>query len=699
MSADWMFGDYKILKKIATGGTAEIFLAKRVGARGFEKLLAIKRVLPQFSENEDFISMFIDEARLAAQLNHRNIVQIYDFGSQQGSFYIAMEYVFGKDVRTVLRKSVEKQKQLPVAQAAYVIAEAARGLEYAHTLKDPFGNPLKIIHRDVSPQNILLSYEGGVLLADFGIAKAASTSAETRAGVLKGKILYMSPEQAWGQPVDRRSDLFSLGVVFYEMIACQRVFDAESEFTLLEKVRNACVEFPPEIFGKIPEPVVGFLKKALKKDPEERYQSAHEMRVDLENFLLTCQETSGERALSDYLKDLFQEEIEEEKKVVVESTQGPDEETPPLASGPEATFQERVLLPEPEKTSFLTSLKESLQRSGVRMRVGILLVLCAFGVLTTVYLLVERPWFPQPPVQGLSPSLSPPPTSSSPPRSIIVELPREEPPQQEPSKTERKPEPEDKAEAERKPEPERKTDAPAQEEEQKTAEGRREAQPGEKREKTEKPDKTETPEKTVAETPSRREEKRESPPVQKTEKAASKRPEAKPQASLAELVQQGPDLLRQNKHEIVLERISMLPDREKGNINVKILECFAHLKRWVEEQKQPGPFLKKILPPLKKPLWENLYDSLSSSGDRNGTPLLLRIVKDPEKKTRLCAISLLGSIGDQRALKDLQEIAASDPNEEIRQSATQAVSSIQSPSSAPAGPSSGPGRPEMPRAQ
>ncbi|RPI99658.1 MAG: serine/threonine protein kinase, partial [Deltaproteobacteria bacterium] len=370
MSVDWIFGDYRIVKKIATGGMAEVFLAKKMGARGFEKLLAIKRVLPQFSENEDFISMFIDEAKLVAQLSHRNIVQIYDFGSQQGAYYIAMEYVFGKDVRSILKKSVEKQRRIPLLQAIYIIAEAAKGLENAHNLKDPCGASLQIIHRDISPQNILISYEGEVRLADFGIAKAASKSTETRAGVLKGKILYMSPEQAWGKPIDKRSDLYSLGVVFYEMVAYQKVFDADSEFSLLEKVRHGQVEFPPEVFQKVPKPIFRILKKALEKDPEDRYQSAHEMHVDLESYLFTTKETSRERTLSNYLKDLFQEEIGEETKVLTEKTGTLDEKTAFAEPGPGTESREPVPLPESERVPLLQSLREAVLRRDVRMRVG-----------------------------------------------------------------------------------------------------------------------------------------------------------------------------------------------------------------------------------------------------------------------------------------------------------------------------------------
>ena len=400
MSIDWIFGEYKILKKVATGGMAEVFLAKRVAMKGFEKLLAIKKILPQFSENEEFISMFIDEAKLAAQLNHRNIVQIYDFGNQQGSYYIAMEYVFGKDLRTILKKSRDKHQRLPLTQCAYIITEAARGLEFAHNLKDHYGKPINIIHRDISPQNIFISYEGDVKIADFGIAKAASQSTETRAGVLKGKILYMSPEQAWGKTIDRRSDLYSLGVLFYEMVADRKMVEADSEFSMLEKVRNAEVEFPPEIFEKIPKSLSYIIKKALEKDPGNRYQTAHEMRVDLENHLLTTKETLSEKMISDYLKDIFCDEIEAERKILVEGPGVPEEKTIAIEPvlEPEAEAPEKMLSPpkdlekiEPlERKRGFSSIIEALRKGDIRIRVGIILVLCILGIVLTFYLFSDK---------------------------------------------------------------------------------------------------------------------------------------------------------------------------------------------------------------------------------------------------------------------------------------------------------------------
>lgn len=639
MSIDWIFGGYKILKKIATGGMAEVFLAKRVGVKGFEKLLAIKRILPQFSADDEFISMFIDEAKLAADLTHRNIVQIYDFGNQQDSYYIAMEYVFGKDLKSILKKSIEKQKRIPITQCAYIITEAARGLEYAHNLKDHFGNPLQIIHRDISPQNILISYEGEVMLADFGIAKAASKSTVTRAGVLKGKILYMSPEQAWGRPMDKRSDLYSLGVVLYETVTYRKILDADSEFSMLEKVRNAQVEFPPEVFEKVPKSLFHIMKKALEKNPGERYQTAHEMRLDLESYLLTTRETLSEKALSDYLKQLFQEEIEEEKKVLTERETEPIEETVSVGSVPQAEVQESEKRSEFEKVTLLTSLREALRKSDFRIRIGALLVLCILGGLTLIYLLTEKPLSSPSSVEvssGPSSSSSIPLSPSAP--SIKVDLPKEEPSRKEPSKTGRKPDPSS----------------------QKVE--RAEIEPPKESPKTHVPS----------------EEKRETLPAQKTEKEASlKKPEPKVSTPAMDLVRQGPELLRENRHAILLEQIQKLPDRERKNIDVKILESFAHLKKWVLQKDKNS-----------KLLWSNLYNSLTHSGNRNATPLLMKIANDPEEWTRLYAVSLLGTMGDHRALKELQQIAASDPNRRIRKSATKAISSVQSLSPSPPDPPS-----------
>lgn len=308
------FGNYFLLKKIATGGMAELFKAKKSGAEGFEKLLAIKLILPHLSGNEEFISMFIDEAKVAALLNHQNIVQIYDLGRIENSYCIVMEYVRGKDLRTVLHRGMKTKSPLPVEHACLITAQALAGLSYAHRKKDK-GKDLGIVHRDISPQNILVSYEGEVKIVDFGIAKAATQSRDTRVGVLKGKISYMSPEQAHGRPLDMRSDVFSTGVVFYEMLTGKKLFQGDTDLNTLEKVREAKVEpLPTELNGAVPKELEGILLKSLAKEPEQRFQTASEMEEALLAFMRKAGYSTSANSLSQQMCGLFRQEIEDEAR-------------------------------------------------------------------------------------------------------------------------------------------------------------------------------------------------------------------------------------------------------------------------------------------------------------------------------------------------------------------------------------------------
>jgi len=667
MSIDWIFGEYKILKKIATGGMAEVFLAKRVGMKGFEKLLAIKRILPQFSENEEFIAMFIDEAKLAAKLTHRNIVQIYDFGSQEGSYYIAMEYIFGKDLRSILKKSKERGEHLSLAQCAYIIGEAAKGLEYAHTLRDHFGSPLQIIHRDISPQNILISYEGEVMLADFGIAKAASKSTETRAGILKGKILYMSPEQAWGKSIDRRSDLYSLGVLLYEMITHRKIFDADSEFSMLEKVRSAKVEFPPDIFENIPADFLHVVQKALEKNPDHRYQSAHDMRVDLENYLATTHERLSEKTIANYLKHLFREEIDEEMKILTEGTEILVEKPAP---------QKTFLTSPPREPGKVSVPQKAPDLFSSRLKFALILIVLLVGGFAAAYFLT-RP-SSQSTMTAKRGTVSPPASAKvveQPPDKPQVEARKELPakevtpaPVEKPSLPTRTPPP-----PERKPVPPVEgplpsSPTPASREETHSVlpQGPRpivqpytEVKPSDPI-PLEKPRTTEEEGKGPA--------IQRSEPLVKQERGASLRPppEPRPSSLMNELIGQGPQLLAENRQLRVLEEIRRLTPEERENINIKVLECFAHLKRYVVDKDKQS-----------KASWGQLYDSLGKSYNRSATPLLVRITKDHEEYTRLYAVTLLGSIGDTRAIDDLQRIASSDPNRKIRKSAAKSVVLIQ----------------------
>jgi serine/threonine protein kinase len=283
---DDRFGPYQLLDRVAIGGMAEVFKAKRTGVEGFEKIVALKRILPHLSDNKEFLDMFVDEAKMVAGLAHPSIVQIYDLGRIEKSYYIAMEYVHGHDLRTIMRRAREKGLRMPLDLSLRVVSQVCAALEYAHRKKDERGRPMEIVHRDVSPQNILISFEGEVKLVDFGIAKAATKASNTDRGALRGKLLYMSPEQAWGRAIDRRSDVFSLGIVLYEMVTETKPFiGAGTEMTILELVRQCVITPAREINPRVPEALDRVIMKALAREPGERYQDAGQMQRGLERFL------------------------------------------------------------------------------------------------------------------------------------------------------------------------------------------------------------------------------------------------------------------------------------------------------------------------------------------------------------------------------------------------------------------------------
>jgi serine/threonine protein kinase len=484
-----------------------------------------------------------------------------------------------------------------------------------------------------------------VKIADFGIAKAASQSTETRAGVLKGKILYMSPEQAWGKTIDRRSDLYSLGVLFYEMVADRKMVEADSEFSMLEKVRNGEVEFPPEIFESIPKSLSYIIKKALEKDPRNRYQTAHEMRVDLENYLLTNKETLSEKMISDYLKDIFHDEIEAERKILVEGPGVPEEKTIAIEPvlEPEADAPEKMLSPpkdfekiEPlEKKRGVPSIKEALRKADTRIRVGIILVLCILGIVLTFYLFSDR----TPPTTATTSqtTLVPPSAPIAPPPTVEVTV---DQPKEKPKTAEKKPS-----------SPETKPSSPSKEKPRTP-----EKKPSPPEVKPSPAPKEVEPSPSPKETLPREETKTARLPDKETE---SINREPLPSSSL---VDRGPTLLRQNKYTELIKDINKLTPVERQSTNIKVLECFAHLKNWILMKDNNS-----------KAIWGSLYKVLQHSEDRTPTPLLIQIIKDPEDWTRLYAVALLGNIGDQRALDDLRKIAANDSNAKIRKSATKAI--------------------------
>jgi serine/threonine protein kinase len=364
--AEGLYGPYRLLKKIAVGGMAEVFKAKRTGVEGFEKVVAVKRILPHLSDNKEFVEMFIDEAKMVAGLTHPNIVQISDLGKLEKSYYIAMEYVHGRDLRSILRRAKDRGLRLPLDLTVLIVSKVCSALEFAHRKKDERGRPMLIVHRDISPQNILISFEGEVKLTDFGIAKAATKARITDAGALRGKLLYMSPEQAWGKPMDRRSDVFSLGIVFYEMVTDQKPFLGSSEMSILEMVRECRVAPPSDVNPRIPERLEKVVMTALERDPDHRYQDAAEMYRDLDRVLHERQPPTASE-LTRFLELLFDEE--ERGDALPPSADAADEahevefEHPPdvaAAEPPTSTTTDSGALKDP------LSIQKLLKRFGIK---------------------------------------------------------------------------------------------------------------------------------------------------------------------------------------------------------------------------------------------------------------------------------------------------------------------------------------------
>lgn len=299
-------GRYELVRKIATGGMAELFLAKFSGPGGFEKRCALKRILPQFVEDDDFLRMFKNEARVAAMFEHPNLVQIFELGQDEDTkqFYIAMELINGMDLRQLQNLSREQGQQIPPELAAWMMSQALDGLAYAHEFKDQTGKPLNLVHRDVSPQNLLVSYEGALKVVDFGIVKASSNDGQTQTGMLKGKIAYMSPEQALGDPLDARSDLFAIGICLYELIAGVKPFRGPNEIMTLRAILE---QEPPPITNFVPDCPRGIeraIYRALAKRRDDRYQSAREFQVDLASVLRGTPVPIDRHVFSEFMKTL-----------------------------------------------------------------------------------------------------------------------------------------------------------------------------------------------------------------------------------------------------------------------------------------------------------------------------------------------------------------------------------------------------------
>jgi eukaryotic-like serine/threonine-protein kinase len=311
-------GRYHLLDRIAFGGMAEIYRAKTFDGHGTPHLVAVKRVLAHLAEDDDFIQMLVDEAKIASVLRHGNIARVYEFARAHGEYFIAMEHVDGKDMRTVLERCRAKKKPIPAEHAAYIAAEVGAALHAAHSAVDSRGRPLRIIHRDVSPSNIICSYAGEVKLCDFGIAKATLSRVTTKTGVIKGKVKYMSPEQALGRKLDHRSDVFSLGSCLYEMLTRIPPFTATNEMDLLIKVRDAKYRPISELQPGIPPELEAICDKCLTRSRANRYQTAAEAEGDLRAFLRKFMPNYSRSHLGRFIRKMFAQEIERELRMLEE---------------------------------------------------------------------------------------------------------------------------------------------------------------------------------------------------------------------------------------------------------------------------------------------------------------------------------------------------------------------------------------------
>lgn len=305
----YFLGPYRVVDEIGVGGMATVELARMDGAGGFQKWVAIKRIHPHLTEDQQFINMFLDEARIAASISHPNVAQVFDLGKDANTYWIAMEYLHGEPLREIMRVNEEQETAIQPEVAARIIGDAAEGLHAAHELRGKDGKPLNLVHRDVTPHNLFITYDGVVKVVDFGIAKVTGSLSSTHAGTIKGKIAYMSPEQVRGMQIDRRADVFALGVVLWEMTTGQRLFRVESDLATLSRV-EACVVPPPSALdADYPPELEAVVLKALQREPGARYQTARELSRALQKFLMGSRVFVGPEEVSAYVTGMFVDRV------------------------------------------------------------------------------------------------------------------------------------------------------------------------------------------------------------------------------------------------------------------------------------------------------------------------------------------------------------------------------------------------------
>ena len=311
-----LFGKYLIVGELAVGGMAEVFLGVHRGLEGFQKSVVIKRVLPAYSTNASFVQMFIEEARIAARLEHPNIVRTYEFGEVAGQYFTAMEYLPGEDLAKTLDKLAFAHQEMPLHLAAGIVANVCTGLHFAHGLTDTAGRPLGLVHRDINPANVIVTYSGEVKIIDFGIAK--TTSSETQTGTVKGKVAYMSPEQLHGRGIDQRSDVFSTGVVLWELLTGRPLFLRDNEGATLYAIMNEPLRAPSRHRPEIPRALDDIVMNALARTPADRYETAEELGIALERFLAD-QPKYDARGAGRMLENLFGSSRADAKRAIAQT--------------------------------------------------------------------------------------------------------------------------------------------------------------------------------------------------------------------------------------------------------------------------------------------------------------------------------------------------------------------------------------------
>jgi serine/threonine-protein kinase len=404
------FGRYRLLCRFATGGMANLYLAQLIGTQGFEKVVAIKQIHEHLTENRDFLQMFIDEARLCARITHPNVVQVIELGQIDNSHFIAMEYVEGETLAALTRRTTPE-----LGIVARVIANAAAGLHAAHQLTDENGELLYVVHRDVSPQNILISYEGMVKVADFGVALARGNLHSTSAGQIKGKFAYMAPEQVQQDGVvDHRSDIFALGIVLWELATGHRLFKAQNDAATVTKVKEMEISSPSSLVADFPASLDAVVMRALERDPDRRFQTAEEMEEALDEVLVEMRNPVQRRHIAAMMQETFKDRIDAKRQLMIKCEDSKELITASSTLGSHPS----VSIVGPTMTQGMATLaRSSTRRSAV---IGVIVVATALALVVAVMLVLASSRDRRQP--AAKPEASPASAKATTPRTIQLQI-------------------------------------------------------------------------------------------------------------------------------------------------------------------------------------------------------------------------------------------------------------------------------------